>query len=80
MAYKKRVPMQVAPEFKERLDKIQKEIMKIEGKKISIRDLTETIAKASEIENIQKFIFGCETENKKSFNDLSLNFDRRTKK
>ena len=73
---KSRVPMQVAPEFKMRMDKIQTEIMRIQGKKISIRDLTETIARASDFENIGKLLFGTGV----TANDLGLNFDRRGKK
>lgn len=71
---KKRVPMQVAPEFKERMEKIQTQIMKLEGKKISIRDLTETIARASDFEHLEKFM----TEIMP--NDIRLNLDRRGKK
>ena len=74
MANKKRVPMQVAPEFKERMEKIQIQIMKIQGKKISIRDLTETIAKASDFEYLEKFATNLVPK------DLRLNLDRRKKK
>lgn len=73
---KQRVPMQVAPEFKARMEKIQTEIMKMQGKKISIRDLTETIAKASDFEYLNKLLFGTGI----TVNDLGLNFDRRRKK
>ena len=71
---KKRVPMQVAPEFKARMENIQTQIMKLQGKKISIRDLTETIAKVSDFEYLEKFI----TEMMP--NDFKLNLDRRGKK
>lgn len=74
MANKKRVPMQVAPEFKERMEKIQTEIMKLEGKKISIRDLTETIARASDFEYIEKFM------KNEIPQDFKLNLDWRKKK
>jgi hypothetical protein len=74
MGNKKRVSMQVAPEFKKRLDTIQKEIMKLKGEKISIRDLTETIAKASDFEYINKFLTNLDT------NEFKINLDRRGKK
>lgn len=65
---KSRVPMQVAPEFEKKIKEIQKEIMKRDGKVLSLRDITEKIARGELLDKVEKKI-----ANK----DIRLNFDRR---
>jgi hypothetical protein len=43
VAQKNRNPMQVSPEFKKRLDEIQKKIMMAQGEKKSLREITSEI-------------------------------------
>jgi hypothetical protein len=73
MANKKRVPMQVSPDFENRIKKIQKEIMQKHGMNISMREITEKIAKTPDFENLEKFILGIDRI------DININFDRRKK-
>lgn len=54
MAGKNRSPLQVSPQFKKKLDEIQKKIMMSEGKKRSLREITEDIISSpmfNELEN-----------------------------
>lgn len=54
MAKLNRSPLQVAPEFKIKLDELQKRIMKAQGEKKSFRQITEEIIaspKFKELEN-----------------------------
>ena len=74
MANKSRVPMQVSPAFEMRIKKLQKQIMKNQGEKISMRDLTEKMAKAINFEDFEQSILNA------SNIDFSINFDRRKKK
>jgi len=74
MAVKSRMPMQVSPAFEERIKKLQREIMKKQGKKISMRDLTEKMAKATNFEDFENSIINA------SNLDFGMNFDRRKKK
>lgn len=73
MVSKSRVPMQVAPEFENRVKKIQGEIMKRQGVKISLRDLTEKIAKIETFVNLEKEIL------KNANFDIKINLDKRRK-
>lgn len=68
---KSRIPMQVAPKFEEDLKYIQKKIMKKEGVKISLRDLTEKMD--IDLEGIEdKILKGVKV-------DIKINLDRRRK-
>lgn len=53
MGKKNRVPMQVAPEFMERIKNLQSKIMKKEGKLVSIRDITGKLPKMPEFQDIE---------------------------
>lgn len=70
---KSRVPMQVSPEFEERIKLLQQKIMKKQGEKISLRDLTEKITKTVDFNKIVDNIV-----NEKKL-DLKINLDRRYK-
>ena len=69
---KSRVPLQVAPEFEQRLKKLQEDIMKRDGKNISLRDLTENIAKAVNFTDIEKSLL-----NNINALDIKITMDRR---
>ena len=75
MVSKSRVPMQVAPAFEQKIKKLQAEIMKKQGKIISLRDLTEKFANISDFEILEKKILGNDKQN-----DLILNLDRRRRR
>ena len=74
MTNKSRVPMQVAPEFEKMLKDLQVKIMKKQGEKMSLRDLTGKIAKASDFESVEKNIL------RNAFVDLKINLDVRKRK
>jgi len=71
---KKRIPMQVSPNFERRIKEIQKEIMKQQGNKISLRDLTEKMTKVDAFNFLEK-----EMLRVLESVDLKINFDRRKK-
>lgn len=71
MAGKSRVPMQVSPIFEDKIKKLQSEIMRKAGKNVSLRDLTERVAKTTSFDQVEKAIL-----NAGNF-DLKINFDRR---
>jgi hypothetical protein len=71
LASKSRVPMQVSPEFEERIKKLQAEIMKKQGKNISLRDLTEKITKTPTFDELEKQILNIGNI------DIKINLDRR---
>lgn len=73
MAGKTRVPMQVSPEFELRIKKLQSEIMKQEGKVVSLRDLTEKLSKDPNFDEMEKSILNITNIG------FKLNFDRRKK-
>lgn len=73
MVSKSRVPMQVSPKFELKLKKLQEEIMKKQGKNISLRDLTE-VTKVPSIDEFEKEIL-----NQDAFN-IRISFDRRKRK
>lgn len=56
MAKLNRTPLQVAPEFKKKLDEIQKKIMMAKGEKISLREITEEIISSPLFSDIEKSI------------------------
>lgn len=68
---KKRVPLQVAPEFRERIIKI-KHILAGRGTDISLRDITEQMIKFPAFEEIENELIKF-TENL----DINIRFDRR---
>ncbi len=69
---KSRVPMQVAPTFEQGVKQIQKRIMKKQGEKISLRDLTEYIEKNIDVDKLEKAILN------KSKIDIRIRLDRRS--
>lgn len=69
MACKKRVPMQVAPEFETRIKNLQKAIMIKQGKNISLRDLTQVISKTAGFDALEKKIL--------SVGEIKLRLDKR---
>lgn len=73
MVSKSRVPMQVSPEFEKRIKDLQSEIMRKQGKNVSLRDLTERITKTSNFNELEKEIL------KIKATDLKINLDRRRK-
>ena len=74
MAGKSRVPMQVSPLFEARIKQLQKEIMKKDGEKISMRDLTEKVVKSTSFEDFEKSILNVANM------DITIGLDRRGKK
>ena len=74
MANKPRVPMQVSPAFEQRIKKLQEQIMRKQGKKVSLRDLTEKIAKATDFEDFEQSILNASNV------DFRINLDRRNKR
>ena len=63
---KKRITMQVALEFDKIIKDVQREVMKKEGKYISVRDITAKIRK----EDVERIL----THNR---TDINIKFDRR---
>ena len=53
---KQRKPLQVSPEFKKRLDDLQREIMGSQRKKVSLRDLTTEIVRNPMFQEIERKI------------------------
>ena len=54
MAKSNRSPLQVSPEFKRKMDDIQRSIMMAQGKKISLREITEDIIRSPLFRDIEK--------------------------
>jgi hypothetical protein len=54
MAKLNRVPLQVSPEFKKKLDEIQKQIMHSQGEKKSLREITQEIISSPIFNEIEK--------------------------
>jgi len=73
LAGKSRVPMQVSPKFENRIKKLQEDIMKKQGKNVSLRDLTE-IAKIPTVDDFEKEILNKDVMN------IKINFDKRGRK
>jgi len=65
--------MQVSPEFEFRIKKLQSEIMKKQGKNVSLRDLTEKIIKIPSFADLEKEILRIDMI------DIKINVDRRRK-
>jgi hypothetical protein len=73
MALKNRNPMQVSPEFKRKLDEIQKKVMMARGIKPSLREITEDIIKSPLFNDIEKDIIKSGNINA----DIKIRFDKR---
>lgn len=73
MARPCRSPLQVSPEFKRKLDELQKAIMKAQGEKKSFRELTEQIIRSPLFEDIEKNMI----KSTKLKDDIRISFDRR---
>ena len=71
MASKPRTPMQVAPEFEKRIKDLQKKIMIKHGKNMSLRDLTEKVAKSTDFDQLERAILSVDRI------DIKINLDRR---
>ncbi len=70
MAGKSRVPMQVGRNFEAMIKDLQSKIMKKQGKKISLRDLTERIEKNVDLKKLEDEIM-------KTSIDINIKLDRR---
>jgi hypothetical protein len=73
MAKPNRIPLQVSPEFKRKLDEIQKKIMFAQGEKKSLREITNEIIASPQFTDIEREII-------KSGNikmDIKIKLDRR---
>lgn len=68
-----RSPLQVSPEFKKKLDEIQKKIMMAKGEKRSLREITEDIIKSPLFNDLEKNIVKQGNLNL----DIKIKFDRR---
>jgi len=56
MALKNRIPLQVSPDFKKKLDEIQRKIMMSQGEKKSLREITQDIISSPLFNDIEKSI------------------------
>jgi len=56
MANKSRSPLQVSPEFKKKLDEIQRKIMMNIGERKSLREITQQIIKSPSFNEIEREI------------------------
>ena len=73
MAKPNRTPLQVSPEFKKRLDDLQRKIMMAQGQKKSLRQLTDEIIGSPMFQDIEKDLI--KARNIKM--DIKVRFDRR---
>lgn len=73
MAKQNRTPLQVSPDFKKKLDDLQKKIMMSKGQKISLRELTDEIIKSPIFDDIENKIL--KTGDVKM--DIKIKLDRR---
>jgi len=72
LAIKRRVPMQVAPEFEKRIKDLQRAIRIKQGKNVSMRDLTKEVSINTDFDALEKKLL--EVGNR----DIRLNLDRRS--
>jgi len=70
-----RLPLQVSPEFKKKLDELQKKIMMKRGEKPSLRELTEEIISNPLFNEIEQKIVNGEIGDINM--NINLKFDRR---
>jgi len=73
MALKNRIPLQVDPQFKKKLDDIQKKIMMAKGQKVSLREITNEIISSPLFNDIENSIIKAGDVKM----DIRLRFDRR---
>ena len=73
MALKNRIPLQVDPQFKKKLDDIQKKIMMAKGQKVSLREITNEIISSPLVNDIENSIIKAGDVKM----DIRLRFDRR---
>ncbi len=73
LASKSRVPMQVSPEFESRIKNLQRAIMIKQGRNLSLREITEKVAKMPNFDDLEREIL------KVGNVDLKIKFDRRKK-
>ena len=73
MAKPNRNPMQVSPEFKKKLDEIQRKIMMAQGEKKSLREITSEIISSPIFNEIERNIVKSGNINL----DLKIKLDRR---
>lgn len=66
--------MQVAPEFETRIKDLQIIIMKKQGRKVSIRELTKEVTVNTDFDALEKRLLGI------GKGDIKLNLDRRKRK
>jgi hypothetical protein len=71
VAGKPRVPMQVAPNFEAMIKELQNKIMRKQGEKISLRDITEKIEKNIDLNKLESDIL-------KDPMAIKIRLDRRT--
>ena len=73
MAKLNRMPLQVSPEFKRKLDEIQRKIMMAQGQKKSLREITTEIISSPSFDEIEREII--KAGNIKM--DIKIKLDRR---
>lgn len=73
MAKANRTPLQVSPEFKKKLDEIQKKIMMSKGEKRSLREITDDIVSSPLFNDIEKNL----VKTKDIKMDIKIKLDRR---
>ena len=73
MALKNRSPLQVSPEFKKKLEELQKKIMMAQGEKPSFRKITEEIINSPMFDEIEKNL----VKSGDIKMDIKVRFDRR---
>ena len=73
MALKNRTPLQVSPEFKKKLDEIQRKIMMSQGEKRSLREITDEIVASPQFSDIERNI----VKSGDIKMDIKIKFDRR---
>lgn len=74
MALKNRTPLQVSPEFKKKLDEIQRKIMMAQGEKKSLREITEKIIASPLFNDIENSMI---SKNGNIKIDMKIKLDRR---
>ena len=73
MGKSSRSPLQVSPQFKKRLDEIQKKIMMSKGEKKSLREITTAIVNSASFQDVEKQLIKSQDLNF----DIKIKFDKR---
>ena len=73
MARANRTPLQVSPEFKRKLDEIQRGIMRSQGEKKSLREITDDIVASPMFRDIERNLINSGDIKV----DLKIKFDKR---